>query len=109
MLLFHGVVPARMAPSTSHACATTSPSWGRRDLEFRRHETVHLCGWLELANRVNGETPFEVPANSDALYLLLHGRRRPPRDSISRRSTRNQACPDSVAMICFATLRKSGP
>ncbi len=52
------------------------PQLGRRDLELSRHETVHLCGWLELANRVNGEAPFEVLADSGVLQLLLHGRRR---------------------------------
>jgi hypothetical protein len=61
--------PARMAPSTSHACAADEPQLRRRDLELRRHEMVHLRGWLELADRVNGEAPFEVLADPGVLQI----------------------------------------
>ncbi len=52
------------------------PQLGRRNLELGRHEAVDLCGWLEPTNRVNGEAPFEVLADSGVLQLLFHGRRR---------------------------------
>src|SRR5688500_6889078 len=61
-------IPRRPRPCDKGRCAAGAhgtedvprvrgdePQLGRRDLEFSRDEVVHLRGWLELADRINGK------------------------------------------------------